>query len=66
MTSFIMWFFPALLLNALVGAVVCTCLDTKDQVFYRWYKTDKTGVGCFLVLTFWPILAIMMIRYKRR
>ena len=60
----LLYWISGFLLNAVFGAVICAALDTKDQVFYKWYKRDKTGVGNFLVLTFWPVMVYFMIRYK--
>jgi len=48
-----------------VGAIVCAGLDTKDRVFFKWYSSDKTGIGAPIVLTFWPIMAYKMIQYKK-
>ena len=60
-----LYIIPGILLNTLIGAVVMTSLDTKDQIFYKWYKTDPTqGILSFFVLTFWPVMSFGMIKYK--
>ena len=64
---FLLWFLPAVLLNAVIGSAVLVALDTPDQVFFKWYKTDPFwGLGCFLILTLWPVMALMMICYKEK
>jgi len=54
-----------ILINVFIGAGVFTILDTKDKVFYEWYKKDPTcGFISFLVLLFWPVLAFFIIKYR--
>lgn len=64
MESIIYWM-AGILLNAIFGAGICASLDTKDEIFYKWYKNDPTcGFFSFLVLSFWPVMVFFMIRYK--
>ena len=59
------WVISGILINAVIGAAICAYLDTKDQVFYRWYKQDPTsGILCFMVIEFWPVRAFFMLKYK--
>lgn len=51
--------------NFVIGSAVCATLDTKDRVFFNWMKNDPTGgIMCFLFISFWPIMAFLMLRYK--
>lgn len=51
--------------NFFIGCVVAAALDTKDRIFFNWYKGDPTGgIICFIVVSFWPIMAFLMLRYK--
>jgi hypothetical protein len=55
-----------MLFNYLLGGVVCTIRDTKDQVFYKWYKNAPIpSVICPIVLTLWPVMAYYMLKYRR-
>lgn len=54
-----------LIINAIIGAAVCATFDTKDRVFYNWFKDDPTGgIVNFLILTFWPVMLYFMISYR--
>ena len=53
-----------ILADCLIGSVVLALLDTEDQCFYKWYASDPTGVSEFFILLLWPILAVLMVRYK--
>lgn len=61
------WIFLGLSANLFVGAIVCSYLDTDDKAFFNWYKLDPTpwSVGQMIVLTFWPVMAVLMIIYKK-
>ena len=62
----LLWSLGGILVNAIVGAGICAALDTKDQVFYQWYKQDPTGgLFSFLVIEFWPVMAFFMWRYRK-
>jgi len=58
--------FWILIINYFLGAIVCASLDTKDKIFYNWYKEDPTGgLFCFIILEAWPIIAILMLKYRK-
>lgn len=55
----------AIIVNAVIGATVCACLDTEDQHFLKWVEREPTGgFATFLVIQLWPIMAFLMIKYK--
>jgi hypothetical protein len=56
----------SIMLNAIVGAMVCAMADTKDEIFYQWYKEAPSigGIVQFIILTFWPAMLFFMIRYR--
>lgn len=57
----------AVLVNCFIGGAVCAALDTENNIFYNWYKQDPTPcrIFSFLILTFWPVMAYFMWKYKR-
>jgi hypothetical protein len=50
--------------NAFLGAIVCASLDTKDEVFFKWYQKCPLQILKFFVLEFWFVMAFFMIRYR--
>ena len=59
------WILIICFINPIIGAVVATSLDTKDLIFYKWYKECPIpGLGHYLILFCWPALAIGMIKYR--
>lgn len=54
-------------INILVGALIFTILDNKNEDLYKWYIQDPTGgLLNFLFLLFWPIGAFFIIYYKEK
>lgn len=60
----ILYIMMGIMLNTIVGAMVCAMADTKDEIFYQWYKEAPSGIVQFIILTFWPAMLFCMIRYR--
>lgn len=53
----------SIIVNAVIGSLVLTALDGKDERFYNWYKTDPSaGIFGFVVLELWPVFAYFILK----
>jgi hypothetical protein len=50
--------------NAFLGAIVFASLDTKDEIFFKWYEKCPSQILQFFVLELWFVMAFFMIRYR--
>ena len=63
--EYVLFFLYGLLANYCIGCVALCSLDT-DDVWFQWLKTDPTGGFLyFIMVSLWPVLAVMMIKYRR-
>ena len=65
------WILIVFVANPIIGMIVTALLDTKDEVFYKWYSSKWYNgylmlgeLTSYLILFFWPVLAMGMIRYR--
>lgn len=63
----ILYIILGIFFNSLLGAVVLSSLDTKDQRYYQWYNSCPfPGIGHFIILSLWPVVAYFIQKEKNK
>ena len=57
--------FLIIVVNPIIGAMVCAYIDNDNEDLYKWYSNappEFGGILEYLVLFFWPIVTILWFR----
>jgi len=69
MYRLILVMFLILVINPIIGAIVCATIDNDNEDLYKWYSSappEFGGILEYLVLFFWPIVVIFWyVRMKK-
>jgi len=62
MYKIILTIFLIMVVNPIIGAMVCATIDNENRDLYKWYSSappEFGGILEYLVLFFWPIVALV-------